>query len=103
MRLDFTTESPEEAALPAFFFAVFSFIVLFMSVAFGYNKRWFDTNTVPSGAANATKHADTALRLFGKPELKGHRRLGVLLARRNSVEEAKAQVMAMREKVKVTL
>jgi phosphoribosylglycinamide formyltransferase 2 len=46
---------------------------------------------------------DTALRLFGKPELKGHRRLGVLLARRDTVEEAKAQVMAMREKVKVEL
>ena len=29
--------------------------------------------------------------------------MGVLLARRDSVEEAKAQVMAMREKVKVEL
>ena len=46
---------------------------------------------------------DTAIRLFGKPETKGHRRMGVLLARRDTVEEAKAQVMAMREKVKVSL
>ena len=46
---------------------------------------------------------DTALRLFGKPELKGHRRLGVLLARRESVDDALKTVMAMREKVKVTL
>jgi phosphoribosylglycinamide formyltransferase 2 len=55
------------------------------------------------GLEEVLAEPDTALRLFGKPELKGHRRLGVLLARRNTVEEAKAQVMAMREKVKVTL
>ncbi len=42
---------------------------------------------------------DTAMRLFGKGELKGHRRLGVLLARRNTVEEALDTVMKMREKV----
>jgi phosphoribosylglycinamide formyltransferase 2 len=46
---------------------------------------------------------DTAIRLFGKPETKGHRRMGVLLARRDTVEDAKAQVMAMREKVKISL
>ena len=55
------------------------------------------------GLEEVLAEPDTALRLFGKPELKGHRRLGVLLARRNTVEEAKAQVMSMREKVKVTL
>lgn len=46
---------------------------------------------------------DTGLRLFGKPVLKGHRRMGVLLARRNSTEEAIDAVMKMREQVKVTL
>jgi phosphoribosylglycinamide formyltransferase 2 len=56
-----------------------------------------------SGLEDVLAEPDTALRLFGKPELKGHRRMGVLLARRDTVEEAKATVMAMREKVKVTL
>lgn len=56
-----------------------------------------------SGLEEVLAEPDTALRLFGKPELKGHRRMGVLLARRDTVEEAKACVMAMREKVKVTL
>ncbi|MBR2210415.1 MAG: formate-dependent phosphoribosylglycinamide formyltransferase [Fibrobacter sp.] len=55
------------------------------------------------GLEDVLAEPDTALRLFGKPELKGHRRMGVLLARRDTVEEAKACVMAMREKVKVTL
>lgn len=46
---------------------------------------------------------DTAIRLFGKPELKGHRRMGVLLARRQNVEEALEVVKKMREKVVVEL
>ncbi len=46
---------------------------------------------------------DTNIRLFGKPELRGHRRLGVCLARAESVEAAKAKVFAMREAVKVKL
>lgn len=46
---------------------------------------------------------DTAIRLFGKPETKGHRRMGVLLARRDTIEDAKATVMAMREKIQVKL
>ena len=45
----------------------------------------------------------TDVRLFGKPELKGHRRLGVCLARGNSIEEAKAKVFAMRDTVVVEL
>jgi len=32
---------------------------------------------------------DTSLRLFGKPELRGYRRLGVALARGASIEEAR--------------
>ncbi len=46
---------------------------------------------------------DTAMRLFGKPELKGHRRMGVLLARRQNVEEALEVVKKMREKVVIDL
>lgn len=52
---------------------------------------------------NVLSEPDTGLRLFGKPVLKGHRRMGVLLARRNSTEEAVNAVMEMREQVKVTL
>ena len=33
---------------------------------------------------------DTQLRLFGKPEVRGHRRLGVALARGETLEEARA-------------
>jgi phosphoribosylglycinamide formyltransferase 2 len=38
---------------------------------------------------------DTALRLFGKPEVRGHRRMGVSLALGPSVEEARAKARAM--------
>jgi len=46
---------------------------------------------------------DTQLRLFGKPELKGHRRLGVCLARAESTEQALDKVFRMREKLTVEL
>ncbi len=40
------------------------------------------------GIDRALAEPDTQIRIFGKPEVKGHRRLGVLLARGASVEEA---------------
>jgi phosphoribosylglycinamide formyltransferase 2 len=40
--------------------------------------------------AAALVHADTALRLFGKPRVAGHRRVGVTLARGADVEAARA-------------
>ncbi|MCB1840047.1 MAG: formate-dependent phosphoribosylglycinamide formyltransferase [Alphaproteobacteria bacterium] len=46
---------------------------------------------------------DTDLRLFGKPEVKGKRRMGVALARAESVEEAKALALEVAGKVKVEL
>ena len=46
---------------------------------------------------------DTAMRIFGKKELKGHRRLGVLLARGTSVENALDKVKKMREELSVEL
>ncbi len=46
---------------------------------------------------------DTSMRLFGKPELKGHRRLGVMLARDKSVDEALAKVEAMRAALTIEL
>lgn len=51
----------------------------------------------------ALAEPDTQLRLFGKPELKGHRRLGVCLARAESTEQALEKVFRMREKLIVEL
>ena len=56
-----------------------------------------------ANVADALSEPDTQLRLFGKPELKGHRRLGVCLARAESVEAAVEKVMRMRKKVTVKL
>ena len=46
---------------------------------------------------------NTAMRIFGKPETGGHRRMGVLLARSESVEKAVDQVMQMRSDLKIDL
>jgi len=39
----------------------------------------------------ALQQADTALRLFGKPRVEGHRRVGVTLARADSIDAARAR------------
>ncbi len=44
----------------------------------------------------------TQLRIFGKPEVHGHRRMGVILARAESVEEARAKAARAYEALKVT-
>lgn len=44
-----------------------------------------------TGIAAALTEADTSLRLFGKPELSGQRRMGVSLARAESIEAARAK------------
>jgi len=46
-------------------------------------------NVIFSGLEEALKESDTQLRLFGKPEVNGERRMGVALARGNSIEEAR--------------
>jgi phosphoribosylglycinamide formyltransferase 2 len=43
----------------------------------------------------ALSEPDTALRLFGKPEVRGHRRMGVSLALGASIEQARAKARAM--------
>ncbi|WP_323149239.1 formate-dependent phosphoribosylglycinamide formyltransferase [Pseudomonas oryzihabitans] len=53
------------------------------------------------GAALA--EPDTALRLFGKPEVKGQRRMGVALARDESIEVARAKAVRASQAVKVEL
>ncbi len=40
------------------------------------------------------REPDTQLRLFGKPEVRGRRRMGVVLARAQTVEEARAKATA---------
>ncbi len=43
------------------------------------------------------------IRIFGKPEIKGHRRMGVILAKADSVEEARAKADRAYEKLKVNV
>ena len=45
----------------------------------------------------ALTEPDTAVRLFGKPEVRGHRRMGVSLALGDSIDEARAKARAMNE------
>ena len=42
------------------------------------------------GVDAALRVPDTALRLFGKPRVEGHRRVGVTLARGDDVDDARA-------------
>lgn len=56
-----------------------------------------------SGVEAALAEPDTQLRLFGKPELKGRRRMGVALARGESIEEAKFKARSAAAAVKVEL
>ncbi len=44
----------------------------------------------------------TQLRIFGKPEVHGHRRMGVILARGASVEEAREKAARAYDALKVT-
>jgi phosphoribosylglycinamide formyltransferase 2 len=46
---------------------------------------------------------DTQLRLFGKPEVRGHRRMGVVLARGDSIEEALGKARRGSEAVSLSL
>lgn len=46
---------------------------------------------------------DTQMRFFGKPEVHGHRRMGVLLARGNDIEEAREKTGIMLNNLKVNL
>lgn len=54
-----------------------------------------------SGLEDVLSEKNVQVRLFGKPEVKGHRRMGVILARDNSVEEALAKAEAAYAKLKV--
>jgi len=55
------------------------------------------------GLENVLAQPHTQLRLFGKPEVSGKRRMGVTLARANSIEEARVKASSACGKVEVSL
>ena len=59
-----------------------------------------DSNNVRfENVDRALTEPDTALRLFGKPEVRGHRRMGVSLALGATIDEARAKARKMTETV----
>ncbi len=60
-------------------------------------------NIVYSGMDEALQLPDTQLRLFGKPNVDGERRMGVCLARGKDIEDARSKANGMAEKIKHTL
>lgn len=60
-------------------------------------------HVVFNNLSDALKATDTQIRLFGKPEVKGQRRMGVALARANTVEAARQKAINISEKITTTL
>lgn len=56
-----------------------------------------------TGVDEALAAPGTQIRLFGKPEVQGERRMGVALAKGNSIEEARAKANQASSKVKAVL
>ena len=56
-----------------------------------------------SSCLPALTEPDTQLRLFGKPELTGRRRMGVALAKGETVEQARATARSVAAAVKVEI
>ena len=59
------------------------------------------TNTLFSQLSSALEEPDTQLRLFGKPEVQGQRRMGVALARGANIEQAVTKAKRISEHVKI--
>ena len=55
------------------------------------------------GVAEALEQPDTMLRLFGKPEVKGKRRMAVTLARGESIEQAREKARDAARKLRIEL
>ena len=55
------------------------------------------------GVAESLAEPDTALRLFGKPDVKGKRRVGVALARADSILHAKEKARRVAERIRIEL
>ncbi len=63
-----------------------------------------DSNKVRFGNLDKVlEQTDTQLRLFGKPEVHGHRRMAVLLARAENVEEARNKTKKMIDQLEIHL
>ena len=72
----------------------------------GHTVAWYFKAPLELVAANTKKvlaEENTNMRIFGKGQLRGHRRLGVLLARDESVEKALAKVERMAKSLKTEL
>lgn len=61
------------------------------------------TQTSYANLGKALSQPDTQIRLFGKPEVSGKRRMGVALARGSSIDEARAKARAASEAINVSL
>ncbi len=66
-------------------------------LAHGHGVPRFD------GVADALREPDTALRLFGKPVVQGHRRVGVTLARADSIEAAREKARRAAAAITISL
>lgn len=61
-----------------------------------------DTNRMEfANLENVLSESDTQIRIFGKPEIEGHRRMAVLLARAESVEKAREKMARAYAKLQV--
>lgn len=61
------------------------------------------SNIAFSGVEQALSSPDTQLRLFGKPEVQGERRMGVCLAKGATIEEARAKANQAAAQITYTL
>jgi len=55
------------------------------------------------GMENALSIPGTDMRIFGKPEVKGHRRMGVMLASAPTVDEACEKVEKAAARIRITV
>jgi len=63
-----------------------------------------DTDKIVFGNLDAVlDEPGVQMRIFGKPEIKGHRRMGVLLATADTVDEARAKVCRAYDKLNVSV
>ncbi len=63
-----------------------------------------DTNRMEfANLENVLSEPDTQIRIFGKPEIEGHRRMAVLLARAESVEQAREKTARAYAKLQVNV
>lgn len=58
-------------------------------------------NIVMDNLDKVLEEPGTAMRIFGKPQVRGHRRMGVILATADSVEEARAKARRAYDKLAV--